>query len=152
MCVCVCLEGRVCVCDCVQPAAPACSPACDGPNHFCPFTKHRVLLLALQTELSSESRRQYAANACLLSPQLIKTESSLDLSGPFRLDLGLCPERLVWMEEGCWGKPVHVRENGEMDGLIYGYYKGIETRAGGGWGGGGWTWGTAEWMEVMDNV
>lgn len=58
-----------------------------------------------RTQPGSESRRQYAANVRLLSPQLIKTESSFDLSGLFWLprpevDLGLCPELHVWMGGG----------------------------------------------------
>ena len=56
-----------------------------------------------RTQPGSESQRQYAANVRLLSPQLIKTESSFDLSGLFwlpRLEadhLGLCRERHMWM-------------------------------------------------------
>lgn len=36
-----------------------------------------------RTQPGSESQRQYAANVRLLPPQLIKTESSFDLSGLF---------------------------------------------------------------------
>lgn len=90
-------------------------------------------------QLGSESQRQYSANVRLLSPQLIKTESSFDLSGPICLDLGLCPELHVWTEEKmCSSREnlVNARRNGEMDEWIYGSRGGIEARADGGIDGG----------------
>lgn len=70
------------------------------------------------TQPGSESRRQYAANVRHLSPQLIKTKSSFDLSGLFWLprpevDLGLVPGAAC---VAGWREEKKVQKKGESGG------------------------------------
>lgn len=92
-----------------------------------------------RTQPGSDSQHQYAANVRLLSPQLIKTESSFDLSGADLVGSGPVPgAACVDGGKMCSGREnlVNARRNGEMDEWIYGSRRGIEAMADGGIDGG----------------